>query len=128
MNTQNPTEELSVSFTKAYEQTLKKFHSFVVKPLFGVSPLPLKAVFRSKSAVRHSNEYLTCLLWCPSLQSLQPQQLAMKACPYRATFYPKLGNPPEKVDAELKIWLEALASIVTRLQTFYVTGGHDKGF
>ncbi|GAA5881169.1 hypothetical protein JCM1840_001627 [Sporobolomyces johnsonii] len=27
-------EELADSFTKAYEQTLKKYHSFVVKPLF----------------------------------------------------------------------------------------------
>lgn len=29
-------EELSVSFTKAYEETLKKHHSFVVKPIFAV--------------------------------------------------------------------------------------------
>jgi hypothetical protein len=32
-------EELSVSFTKAYEETLKKHHSFVVKPIFAVSPV-----------------------------------------------------------------------------------------
>lgn len=32
----NPTEELTDSFTKAYGETLKKFHSFVVKPLFAV--------------------------------------------------------------------------------------------
>lgn len=37
INRENPSEELSVSFTKAYEQTLKKFHSFVVRPLFSVS-------------------------------------------------------------------------------------------
>ena len=35
----NPSEELSVSFTKAYEGSLKQYHSFVVKPLFGVSTL-----------------------------------------------------------------------------------------
>lgn len=32
----NPEEELSESFTKAYEQSLKKYHSFVVKPIFTV--------------------------------------------------------------------------------------------
>lgn len=52
----------------------------------------------------------------------------MKACPYRATFYPKLGSPPEKVDAELKAWLAALQNIVSRMQGFYAAGGHDKGF
>lgn len=51
----------------------------------------------------------------------------MKACPYRATFYPKLGNPPEKVDEELEKWLAALASIVERMQTFYTVNGHEKG-
>ncbi|ORY86270.1 glycolipid transfer protein domain-containing protein [Protomyces lactucae-debilis] len=30
----NPSEELAVSFTQAYGDTLKKHHSFVVKPLF----------------------------------------------------------------------------------------------
>lgn len=29
-------EELSESFTKAYGETLKKYHSFVVKPVFAV--------------------------------------------------------------------------------------------
>lgn len=32
----NPTEELSVSFTKAYEGTLRQYHSFVVRPVFSV--------------------------------------------------------------------------------------------
>lgn len=30
----NPSEELSVSFTKAYEGTLKQYHSMFVKPVF----------------------------------------------------------------------------------------------
>ena len=34
----NKEEELAVSFTKAYEETLKKHHSFVVRPVFGVRP------------------------------------------------------------------------------------------
>ncbi|KAF8326849.1 glycolipid transfer protein domain-containing protein [Cantharellus anzutake] len=81
-------EELSISFTKAYEDTLKKFHNFVVRPIFA---------------------------------------LAMKACPSRADFYPKLGSPPDKVETELIAWLAALDKIVKRVQEFYVKGGHDKG-
>ena len=52
----------------------------------------------------------------------------MKACPYRATFYPKLASDPAQTDAKLGEWLAALQSIVSRLQAFYVAGGHDKGF
>ncbi|GAA5896376.1 hypothetical protein JCM3775_001999 [Rhodotorula graminis] len=33
----NKEEELAVSFTKAYEETLKKHHSFVVRPVFGLA-------------------------------------------------------------------------------------------
>ncbi|BGP13746.1 hypothetical protein JCM10213_006424 [Rhodosporidiobolus nylandii] len=31
------TEELSVSFSNAYDQTLKKYHSFVIKPVFALA-------------------------------------------------------------------------------------------
>jgi len=82
-------EELSVSFTKSYEETLKQYHSFVVRPVFS---------------------------------------LAMKACPYRKDFYEKLGSPQEKVDEELKKWLDALDVIIARMQNFYKAGAHDKGF
>ena len=41
----NPTEELNVSFTKGYENTLSKYHGFMVRPIFTVSepflPCPL---------------------------------------------------------------------------------------
>ncbi|KAG8768108.1 hypothetical protein FRC16_007154 [Serendipita sp. 398] len=33
----NPTEELSASFNKAYETTLKPFHSWVVRPVFSLA-------------------------------------------------------------------------------------------
>ncbi|GAB5593124.1 hypothetical protein Unana1_08024 [Umbelopsis nana] len=33
----DPSEELNVSFTKSYEVTLKKFHSFVVRPVFSLA-------------------------------------------------------------------------------------------
>jgi len=82
-------EELTESFTKAYEQTLKPHHNFVVKPLFG---------------------------------------LAMKACPYRADFYQKLGSPEDTVEEKLGLWLQSLNTIVIRLQAFYEKGGHNKGF
>jgi len=82
-------EELAVSFTKGYEQSLRQYHSFVVRPIFS---------------------------------------LAMKACPNRTDFYPKLGSPPEKVETELAAWLKGLDNIVTHLQDFYKKGGHDKGF
>ncbi|KAH8995758.1 het-c2 protein [Lactarius akahatsu] len=62
--------------------------------------------------------------------------VAMKACPYRADFFNKLkadpaGGPPasdEHVAECLNKWLIGLDGIVTRLQTFYKAGGHDKGF
>ncbi|KAN0066433.1 hypothetical protein ACQY0O_000527 [Thecaphora frezii] len=85
----DPSEELSASFTKAYEDSLKKYHSFVIRPVFS---------------------------------------LAMKACPYRKDFFAKLGSPPEKVDEELRKWLDALEKVVKTMQDFYVQGKHDKGF
>ncbi|CCL99051.1 uncharacterized protein FIBRA_01062 [Fibroporia radiculosa] len=62
--------------------------------------------------------------------------VAMKACPYRADFYAKLATDPnggpavlaERLDESLDDWLAALDSIVTRLETFYERGGHNKGF
>lgn len=32
----NPSEELTDSFNKSYDVTLKKYHSFVVRPVFAV--------------------------------------------------------------------------------------------
>ncbi|KAI8993931.1 het-c2 protein [Trametes punicea] len=48
----NPTEELSTAFSKAYEETLKKFHNFVVKGIFSVAmkACPYRADFYSKLA------------------------------------------------------------------------------
>ena len=40
----NPSEELSTSFNSAYDGTLKKYHSFVVRPVFSVTPLPVYLV------------------------------------------------------------------------------------
>ncbi|KAI0690431.1 het-c2 protein [Cytidiella melzeri] len=62
--------------------------------------------------------------------------LAMKACPYKKEFYAKLAADPDggaavsdaEFNEELNKWLAALSSIVTRMQSFYAGGGHDKGF
>lgn len=68
-NHDNPTEELSASFTTAYGKTLKKHHNMFVKGVFS---------------------------------------LAMKACPYRADFYKKLGSNQVKVSEQLEEWLTSL--------------------
>ena len=34
----SPSKELSAAFSESYEGTLKKFHNFVVKGIFSVSP------------------------------------------------------------------------------------------
>lgn len=44
--------------------------------------------------------------------------LAMKACPYRADFYKKLGDDQDAVEAQLKVWIDALHSIVHTLFAF----------
>ena len=36
LSLENPSEELSTSFTKAYEITLRKYHSILVRPVFSV--------------------------------------------------------------------------------------------
>jgi len=86
---QNPSEELSISFTNAYEKTLRKYHSIVVRPIFTVR-------------ITYAN-----------------QKLAMKACPYRKDFYAKLGPSEESVRAPLQDWLAALENIVATMQRFF---------
>ncbi|KAI7905279.1 glycolipid transfer protein domain-containing protein [Cokeromyces recurvatus] len=73
----NPEEELNVSFTKAYEQTLKKYHNMLIRPVFA---------------------------------------LAMKACPYRKTFYEKIGVVSDATLDQMKHWLEALETIICIIQ------------
>jgi len=43
---------------------------------------------------------------------------AMSACPYRKDFYTKLGEDPEKVAAELRVWLAALEKNIAVLKGF----------
>ncbi|KAG0332327.1 hypothetical protein BG000_010117 [Podila horticola] len=76
----NPTEELSVSFTKGYEGTLRPHHGMLVRPIFA---------------------------------------MAMKACPYRADFYTKLGSDQGLVQQDLSAYLAGLRKIVVDIQKFY---------
>ncbi|WVF66252.1 hypothetical protein IAT40_000992 [Kwoniella sp. CBS 6097] len=86
-NVDNPSEELSVSFTKGYEGSLKKHHGMMIRPVF---------------------------------------YLAMKACPYRATFYPKLGEPQSEVLPKLEAWLKALEDIVKKEEGVFKAGSYGE--
>ncbi|WRT63458.1 uncharacterized protein IL334_000363 [Kwoniella shivajii] len=83
----NPNQELSESFTKSYEGSLKKHHGMMIRPIF---------------------------------------YLAMKACPYRATFYPKLGEPQSEVLPKLEAWLKALQDIVAKEEGVFKAGGYGE--
>lgn len=48
--------------------------------------------------------------------------VAMKACPYRADFYRKLGDDEAKVKEQLQEWLTALENIVNILNQFDLEG------
>lgn len=50
----------------------------------------------------------------------------MKACPYRATFYPKLGEPQSEVMPKLEAWLSALEAIVEREANVFKTKGYGE--
>ncbi|KAG0334353.1 hypothetical protein BG004_000444 [Podila humilis] len=77
----NPGEELSISFTKGYESTLRQYHGMLVRPVFA---------------------------------------MAMKACPYRADFYTKLGSDQGLVKSDLTSYLQGLSKVVKNIQEFYV--------
>jgi hypothetical protein len=44
----------------------------------------------------------------------------MKACPYRADFYKKLGDDQVEVEKKMNAWLDALDGIVKEMKTEYV--------
>lgn len=54
-------------------------------------------------------------------------KLAMNACPYRKDFFEKLGADQDKVNAQLKEWLEALEKIVKIIMDFFASGNYGKG-
>lgn len=50
----------------------------------------------------------------------------MKACPYRATFYPKLGEPTSEMMPKLEAWLSALEEIVKKEEGVFKSGGYGE--
>lgn len=50
----------------------------------------------------------------------------MKACPYRAEFFKKLGDDQSKVDKQMLAWLNALERIVSEMKTEYVSKGYGQ--
>ncbi|KAJ9109009.1 hypothetical protein QFC21_000335 [Naganishia friedmannii] len=51
-------------------------------------------------------------------------RLAMNVCPYRAKFYPALGEPEDVVMQELDQWLAGLEVILGRMTEFYKAGNY----
>ncbi|KAJ3413426.1 hypothetical protein HDV05_008067 [Chytridiales sp. JEL 0842] len=49
--------------------------------------------------------------------------MAMKACPYRADFYQKLGSSEPNFDEQFRTWLAALEKIVAILVAFFTKNG-----
>ena len=66
----------------------------------------------------------------PAISSCVPLrsqlQLAMKACPYRATFYPKLGSPQDVVQVKMEEWLTALEHIVDHMEKVFKAGPYGE--
>ncbi|KAJ2454293.1 hypothetical protein EV183_001659 [Coemansia sp. RSA 2336] len=69
---ESPAEELSESFTLAYNHTLKQFHGFIVKKMFSVAMMacPSRAVFFDKIGGNREGQQEELLAWVNALQSL----------------------------------------------------------
>lgn len=68
----NPNEELSVSFTKAYETTLSKHHSFVVRPVFSVAmkACPYRKDFYAKLGEPADKVVVQLKAWLDALEKI----------------------------------------------------------
>lgn len=54
--------------------------------------------------------------------------MAMKACPYRVNFYPRLGEPQVVVIDELVQWLDGLDRVTARCGQLFKEGGYGKKY
>ncbi|KAH8551021.1 glycolipid transfer protein domain-containing protein [Umbelopsis sp. PMI_123] len=68
----DPSEELNVSFTKSYEVTLKKFHSFVVRPVFALAmkACPYRKDFLEKLGGDNETTKVQMEKWLSSLEAI----------------------------------------------------------
>ncbi|KAI8616592.1 glycolipid transfer protein domain-containing protein [Chytriomyces sp. MP71] len=71
-NWADPTEELSVSFNKAYETTLSPFHSFIVRPVFSMAmkACPTRADFYAKLGVESDASKAQFVEWLGGLDKV----------------------------------------------------------
>ncbi|KAJ1654700.1 hypothetical protein GGF44_005234, partial [Coemansia sp. RSA 1694] len=53
--------------------------------------------------------------------------VAMAACPYRKTFYEKMGGDNDAVRKDLQVWVDALQKHLDLLNDLYRKGAYDKG-
>ncbi|KAK9709431.1 hypothetical protein K7432_009058 [Basidiobolus ranarum] len=76
-NLDNPQEELSVSFTEAYGLTLKKYHNFVVRPIFSLAmkACPYRKDFYAKLGSDLPTVQAEMNEWLTSLESLVAQMM-----------------------------------------------------
>ncbi|KAG1149434.1 hypothetical protein G6F37_005129 [Rhizopus arrhizus] len=68
----NPTEELNTSFTKSYEQTLRKHHSIVIRPVFGLAmkACPYRKDFYEKIGVLTEDGLAQMKAWLEALENI----------------------------------------------------------
>ncbi|KAG1055235.1 hypothetical protein G6F46_002155 [Rhizopus delemar] len=68
----NPTEELNASFTKSYEQTLRKHHSIVIRPVFGLAmkACPYRKDFYEKIGVLDEDGLAQMRAWLEALENI----------------------------------------------------------
>ncbi|KAG0744024.1 hypothetical protein G6F57_007648 [Rhizopus arrhizus] len=68
----NPTEELNTSFTKSYEQTLRKHHSIVIRPVFGLAmkACPYRKDFYEKIGVLTEDGLAQMRAWLEALENI----------------------------------------------------------
>ncbi|KAI7868109.1 glycolipid transfer protein domain-containing protein [Spinellus fusiger] len=68
----DPNEELVTSFTKAYENTLRKHHSIVIRPLFGfaMKACPYRKDFYEKLHVSSEESLATMNEWLVALEKI----------------------------------------------------------
>ncbi|KAG1374285.1 hypothetical protein G6F61_009459 [Rhizopus arrhizus] len=68
----NPTEELNTSFTKSYEQTLRKHHSIVIRPVFGLAmkACPYRKDFYEKIGILTEDGLAQMRAWLEALENI----------------------------------------------------------
>ncbi|CAO3593921.1 unnamed protein product [Absidia cylindrospora] len=65
-------EELTVSFTKSYEATLKKFHGYLVRPVFSLAmkACPYRKDFYAKINVQNDEDKAVMSGWLAALETI----------------------------------------------------------